>query len=230
MTGRISAEPRDDYREVVIGKNSRVWRSACVDGRVGQRFGICISHTELHGFAFTRQDRVWVFAYSRRVEENSRLLEMLSKAGVREIVYVSTATTIVTRFTHCYSYPRVKLAAENQARHLTGARVLTLGVVYERAEELPAGPALATSQDSIKSFLLEPVWDVNGDRQLFELVSRPFTSRFEAALHQAYGTIIGRVRRWPCVLRPLDLLLRLAGIRWYGYIYLSTQVWIATRS
>ncbi len=219
------------FREVVIGSNSRVWKASAADPRIAARFGLAIGHAQLGQFAFTPADRVWVFSYSRNPAENSQMFSILAAAGVREVVYVATASAIVSCCTDCYEYPRVKRLAELEARQRLAARVLTLGVVYNRLEELPAGLTMATSQASINEFLLDPQWlDGEHDRRLFVPVNEPFATRPEAWAHRIYGALIWRLRRWPCALRPLDLLLRLAGFRWYGYVYLSNLLWNSTQS
>ena len=218
-------------REVIIGRNSRVWKAAAGNSRVAERFKVAIGHAELGRFEFTADDRVWVFGYSRIAAENAQLLQTIQAAGVRELVYISSASTIVCRLSRCYEYPRVKWLAELEALRLR-ARVLVLGVVYARPEDLPAGLTLCTSQASIDDFLLQPDWpDMNGQgKHLLTTCTRPFRTSLESALHRIYGALIWSFRRWPCVLRPLDLLLRGLGIRWYGYVYLSNLLWITKKS
>ncbi|HEY8509888.1 MAG TPA: hypothetical protein VIL32_16105 [Steroidobacteraceae bacterium] len=219
-------------REVVIGRNSKVWRALATRGRLADRFAIAIGHADLEGFAFTPADRVWVFAYSRDPQDNTRLLQTLARYPLREVVYVSSASTIVTRYTRCYGYPRVKQLAEREAQQLLNARILTLGIVYDSLQELPPGCSAATSLSSIEEFLLAPHWpqDAGTRMNLFELTSRPFVRRWEAALHRIYGAVQWQLRRWPCLLRPVDCVLRALGMRWYGYIHLSNRLWISMTS
>jgi hypothetical protein len=215
-------------REVVLGSNSKVWRALVRSPRVLQRFQIAISHRDLARFEFSNDDRVWVFAYSRVPSENSAVLERLQRAAVSEVIYVSSATTIVTRLTRCYQYPRVKQLAEEEARQRLGARILSLGIVYESLAELPGGSNAATALASIEEFMLAPRWPSDGAMRLFEIVQQPFASRREARLQRMYDSIQWRLRRYPCALRPLDLVLRSCGIRWYGYVHLSNRLWSST--
>ncbi len=225
-------ENRDAIREVVIGRNSRVWRKSGANRLVSERFKYAIGHDEVSSFAFSPVDRVWVFSYSRKEAENSRLLDALEAAAVHEVVYVSTATTIVTRFTRCYGYPAVKQIAEDEARLRLNARVLTLGLVVDRIDELPPGLNVTTLQGAIEEFLLAPSWPYEGGRRmrLFETVAVPFVRPWEARLHRAYNEFQWLVRYWPCVLRPVDVVLRVIGIRWYGYVNLSNRLWNMTTS
>lgn len=224
-----AAEP---LRDVVLGRNSSVWRRLSKDDRICRRFASAISHADLGSFVFCTSDRVWVFGYSRYEHENSRLLETLRQAHVAEVIYVSSASTIVSSLTRCYEYPRVKMQAEREARRALNARILTLGLVYEDLGELPSGDNAATSLEELKAFLLDPRWpaDRGESVRLFKQVRRGFESAFEASLFRAYASLQWRVRHWPCVLRPVDLVLRWLGFRWYGYVQLSNRLWITTTS
>lgn len=232
MTGPSSLPPHETLREVVVGRNAKVWQAIAGEPRLARRFGVAISHTELPAFEFRRHDRVWLFAYSSKSEENDALFGHLARARVREVVYISSASTIVNRRSRCYGYPRVKQQAEESARRVLDARVLTLGLVHARVEELPAGANAATSLQQLIDFLLEPHWPAQASTpvQLFSIVRRPFASRTEVGLYRTYGALMACVPRWPCVLRPLDAVLRALGIRWYGYVYLSNLLWLTTTS
>ncbi len=215
-------------REVVIGKNSRVWKAVSRNPAVAARFAACIGHGEVQTFQFRGEDRVWVFAYSRVARENSRLFDALARAAVKEVVYVSSATTIVTTLTRCYAYPRVKKQAEEEAKRRLNARILTLGVVTERIEELPSGRIAATPLSRIEAFVLAPYWGAADRTSLFEIADVPFATEWEARLHRAYDSVQWLVRRWPCALRPVDVMLRAMGLRWYGYVNLSNRLWTTT--
>lgn len=207
-----------------------MWQALSARPAIAEKFRVAIGHADVAWFAFSPSDRVWVFAYSRKASRNSELLEHLARAGVREVVYVSSASTIVLQQTRCYEYPRVKHAAEVEAQRRLDARVLTLGLVYDAIDELPAGCTAATSQAQIAEFLLAPNWSDDGDARvrLFALVDRPFRSSTERLLYRWYGRAMTAASAYPCVLRPLDFLLRAFGMRWYGYLFLSNRLWMST--
>lgn len=219
-------------REIVVGCNSKVWKALARDTAVVGRFTCAISHHQLEAFAFEPSDRVWMFAYSRDPSENSRMLARLEEAHVAGVVYVSSASTIVAQITRCYEYPRLKAQAEAEARLRLRACVLVLGMVYESIEDLPAGLNAATSIHSLARFMLEPQWieDDGRTRRLFEPLSRPFSGALESTAYRIYGALQRACGTWPCVLRPLDYLLRACGWRWYGYVHLSNRLWYSTIS
>ncbi len=232
MTHAAPGLATPNLREVVLGGNAKVWRALAADKRMAQRFTTTLSHRDLASFAFTPQDRVWVFAYSRDPAQNSALLQRLQSAGVAELVYVSSSAVIVNERSNCYEYPRVKHLAEQEVRALPQGRVLTLGLVYGQPDELPGGDNIATSHARLADFMLAPHWPEEGGtgRRLFERIRRPFKHPLDAGLFTLYGSLMALAAGHPCLLRPLDLLLRSLGLRWYGYTYLSNRLWISKTS
>ncbi|MFT3859346.1 MAG: hypothetical protein QM742_18190 [Aquabacterium sp.] len=218
-------------REVVLGRSARIWQAIAREPGIAERFQHALGHAELASFAFTPEDRVWVFAYSRVPAENSTMLRRLKEAGVAEIVYITSSSTIIAPLTDCYEYPRAKKQAEDEAVALPQARVLTLGLVVEREDELPAGSNAATTIAEIARFMLTPAWPVAQGRRahLLRIVQRPFHGPLggavERALYGLYGAMMSVAGRHPCVLRPVDLVLRVLGMRWYGYTFLSNRLW-----
>ncbi|MGY3616585.1 hypothetical protein [Bradyrhizobium sp. USDA 10063] len=219
-------------REVIVGKNSTVWRELAKRPDIAARFQLAVGHNDLHCARFLRSDRVWIFSYSRNAEENAALIERLRRFGAAEYVYVSSATTNVVPQTSCYNYPTVKLLAENLAREKLNARILTIGVVFDQLSELPGGATIATSYDDLAGFMLAPQWPDSAGQavRLFRPYERPFEGKVEEIAFKLYGYAMGVLRRWPCVLRPVDFILRGMGYRWYGYLYLSNKTWFTTTS
>ncbi len=64
---------------------------------MAQRFRHAIGHRELKTFEFRATDRVWVLSYSRLADENRAILHTLQRAGVNQVIYVSSSSTIVGR-------------------------------------------------------------------------------------------------------------------------------------
>jgi len=214
-------------REVVLGHSAKIWQQIARQPGVAHRFQHGISHRQLQSFTLTPADRVWVFAYSRLPRENSAMLAHLQAAGVAEIVYISSSSTIIGSLTTCYEYPRAKKLAEDEVESMPNGKVLTLGLVVENESELPAGANAAVTIAEIARFMLTPQWpEAQGRRaHLLRIVRRPFRHGLEQALYVAYGWLMRRLSRKPCLLRPLDLALRTMNMRWYGYTYLSNQLW-----
>lgn len=231
MKGRNVRENSSSKQNIIVGRNSAIWSELSKDKTFSQSFQ-AVSHKDLGSFSFRQADRIWILSYSRKPEENEALLKAIRKGGAKEAVYISTATTNVVSLTACYEYPAVKLEAEKRARALLDARVLVIGVVYHAETELPAGTTMATRYDALKHFMAQPDWprDTEQPALLFEAVGRPFGSIVERATFQAYGMAMAACRRWPCLLRPLDVLLRALGWRWYGYLFLSNRLWSSTIS
>ena len=214
-------------REVILGKGSQIWQTLRQRTDMAERFKHSIGHAELKQFEFTSADRVWVLAYSTAPEDNTAMLQHLQQAGVAEIVYITSSSTIIAPLTNCYAYPRAKKIAEDEAMGIPQCKVLTLGLVVAAESELPAGSNAVTTINEIATFFLHPRWSVEGGKRahLLRIVQRPFRHRPEQALYEAYGWLMRKLVRRPCLLRPLDLILRTIGIRWYGYTFLSNHLW-----
>jgi hypothetical protein len=220
------------FREVVLGRSSKVWATLSANPVISDRIHHAIGHKELESFEFSAADRVWILAYSRKHQENDAIFRRLMLSGVAEVVYVSSSSTIVTGRTRCYEYPDVKQKAEESVLALAQAKVLTIGLMYTDLQDLPAGDNIATSYADLATFMVAPKWpEGDGRRQyLFRVVSKPFRGSLERMLFQVYGTLMGICRNTPCVLRPVDLILRTLRMRWYGYVFLSNKLWISMMS
>lgn len=215
-------------RTIIVGQNSRVWKALSDDPRLAAC--VAIGHADAADFAFDEADIVWILSYSRDMAQNEALFAALARAGAKRCIYASTATTNVDAATRCYEYPRVKRACERLSRSKLGSRTVSIGVVYRDAAELPAGTTMATSLDQLARAIAMPVGTEADHINLFEPVTRPFTSRAERLAFRLYGALQKLAGGWPCMLRPLDVVLRILGWRWYGYLYLSNRLWLTMTS
>jgi hypothetical protein len=217
------------FRNVILGRHSKVWLR--LQQYAGLSNWVALGHSELAGFAFTVHDRVWVLSYSRYAPDNAKLLAHLQQARVHEVVYVTSSSTVVCGLTRCYEYPRVKHMAEQQARALPHGRVLTIGLMHDELAELPGGQNVTTTFDELAAFMQAPQWRYDSQQghhqHLLRVVSRPHRNAMERAAYRGYGALLRAAGSKPCLLRPLDLGLRMLGARWYGYVYLSNQLWIS---
>ncbi len=222
-------DPNPLRRDILLGRNSLVWQRLATDWRVAERVICTIGHRDVAGFEFTENDRVWVFSYSRLEHENKVLLQRLQDARVAEIVYLSSSSTRIAAKVSCYEYPRIKRQAELLVDAMPIGRVLTVGLIYESESELPSGHNAATSINELAEFMLAPLWTAKRT-DLLRMVKRPFSSKFEQLLYRSYSFAIMATGNYPCMLRPVDLILRALGMQWYGYVYLSNRAWISTIS
>lgn len=206
-----------------------MWATLSEDEPFSRRFE-AVGHKDIAQYTFRGDDRVWIFSYSRKPIENEELLANLKRGGAKNAIYLSTATTNVAALTSCYEYPSTKLAAERCARSLLNAKILTIGVVCKTEADLPGGTTMATRLDMLKDFMCKPYSELHDATNLFEPIQRPFGSSFEKSIYSAYGVAMRLCRRLPCVLRPVDYVLRALGWRWYGYLFLSNQLWSTTTS
>ena len=215
------------FRQIIIGRNSKIWSVIGSDKKLGAT--IAIGHSEVASFDFNVNDRVWIFSYSRLPSENQNMFEHLHDKGVKDIVYISSSSTNVISITNCYSYPRIKKQAADDAIRICNARVLTIGLFYENEKNLPSGRLVVTSAEELAKFMSSPTLPQPGSTTLlFRRIEQPFLSFLERQLYKIYGSLLSFFGSMPCLLRPLDFLLRGMGYYWYGYFYLSNKLWFST--
>jgi hypothetical protein len=216
-------------RQIVIGRNSKIWSVLTQQGLLDTQIYQAIGHRELSEFQFVPQDTVWVFSYSRNPTENDALLLHLANLKLARVVYVTSASTNVATITNCYQYPLVKSQAHLTAIKICKANILSIGLFYTQETELPCGTTAATSAQELAEFMSAPSWDHQVEfTRLFTPVTRPFKSRLEERLYVSYGKLQTLCGSYPCLLRPYDLVLRTLNMRWYGYLYLSNKLWFTT--
>ncbi len=208
---------------MIIGRNAKIWAQLATYPAL--QGAIALGHKDVASFEGAPGDVVWILSYAREPAQNSALFETLKErlaAGTR-VVYVSTATANVAQMTGCYTYPRVKRLAEEDATKILDARIVRIGLVHETPEELPAGHSAVTSVAQLAEAMAAPP-SQEALLRLYEMQSRPFGSGLESTAYSVYGALQRLVGRHPCLLRPVDVLLRALGWRWYGYLYLSNRM------
>ena len=216
-------------RRILIGRNSRLWQQLAADQAVAARFDTALSHSDMASFGFQPDDEIWVLSYSRDEQENQALIDLIGPDHIGRVIYFSTATANVTAITNCYQYPRVKArAAAYAAAQLRSAVIVHLGYVYAQLSDVPSGTTAAVSQRELAQFFRDgPAANTDAVR-LFEMIERPHGSGVEKAAHAIYDALQRLCGGFPCLLRPLDVAIRAAGWKWYGYINLSNRLWSST--
>lgn len=212
---------------MIVGRNSVIWRA--ISARLPHVSAI--GHSEIATFEFRPDDIVWIFSYSLREQENRSMFHALSSGKAQRFVYVSSATANVADRHECYAYPRAKRAAEKAAGEILRAQIVRLGIVFDDPDEIPHGWQAQTSLDDIVAALESSVADgiESLPLRLFELRQRPFTRASERLAYALYGALV-RILPVPCLARPLDVVLRALGWRWYGYVFVSNRLWLTTGS
>lgn len=214
-------------RLVIIGRNSTIWQTSKTDPAMAE--AEAIGHADIASFDFLPEDRVWILSYSRRPQENTTLFQNIADRHAGPCFYVSSATANVTSVTSCYGYPTAKYHAEGQAREILDAAIIRIGLVYARLQDLPAGTNAATSYADLSTAMRAEPDKAKDPKLLLKLVNRSFGSAFEQVAYSVYAKVISALGSRPCLLRPVDVVLRLAGWRWYGYLFISNQLLMAER-
>ena len=208
---------------MIIGRNAKIWTRLTTYPAL--RNAIALGHKDVASFEGVAGDVVWILSYAREPAQNTALFRMLKKrlSADTRVLYVSTATANVAHFTGCYTYPRVKQLAEEDAEKILGATIVRIGLVHDVSEELPGGHSAVTSVTQLAEAIAGPP-PQEALLRLYKMHSKPFGSHLESNAYRVYGALQRLVGRYPCMLRPLDVLLRTLGWRWYGYLYLSNRM------
>lgn len=226
-----SQSPQNNARLVILGRNSVLW-SRIADRVLAQRpTSLAIGHSDLDGMHLSADDHLWILSYAPREEDNRLLFEKVRRLGAGRHFYLSSATVNIAEEVGCYRYPAVKAAGERDAKRVLDAATIRIGLIYDDPTELPAGVSAATRLEDLVGAILAPdetQMSDGGITALYQMIERPFGGVLENAAYRAYGGLI-RLFRWhPCLLRPIDLVLRYMGFRWYGYFRLSNDRCITT--
>lgn len=219
-------------RILFIGKNSSIWQRLSQDPAWIDGIGPVLGHADVAGFDFQPDDQVWIFSYSRVNAENIALFEQLKERGARQVYYVSTASSNVMQITSRFTYPRAKSVAAEAAQRILGARTVLLGYVVENLSESPSGWAAIVTLDELSAAMrgYGGSFTSGAPIRLFTMREAPFRSRLEAVLYHCYFRLAFALGRYVFLLRPVDIILRALGYRWYGYFGMSNHLWSTTTS
>lgn len=214
-------------RIVIIGRNSALW-SRIADRVLAKRPDtLAVSHRDIATLQLGETDVVWIFSYSADAAANHRLFEQIAMSKAGKHIYVSSATANLADRITCYRYPAVKRDGEKGAARILRATIIRIGLIYDELTELPSGTSAATRLDDLVATMTETgeAKTATGEAILhYEILDRPFGSRAERSAFRFYGVLIRLCGSRPCLLRPVDLLLRFIGWRWYGYFRLSNDL------
>lgn len=222
----------DEKKNVlVVGSNSSLWAALCESPILqNQNSGInffAVSSRDIYGlspelFQFSFSHAV-VFSYSRKLEENMKLLRNL-RLLVRNVIYISTCSVIAANKGYLYTYPRAKREVEVFARDsnlFECLRILRLGMVEGTFDaDSMTGRFKYTSLEMI---VREIERSCSNDRtkvsfeNLYVSAERPFDSRMEELCFKIYCRMLQWNFVMGVVMRPLDVVFRALGWRWYGY-------------
>lgn len=226
MSESLSSLPPDGQRIVVVGRNSVLW-SRIADRLLALRPDtLAVGHGDLANLRLESADRLWIFSYAPDAEANRALFDRIAALGAGHHVYLSSATANIADRIRCYRYPAVKAQGEKDAADCLNAATVRIGLIYDDPDELPGGVSAATRLDDLVALMAAggPCSDdERGVIHLYRLVDRSFSGVFERASYRVYCALLRLTGTRPCLLRPLDLVLRILGWRWYGYFRLSND-------
>jgi hypothetical protein len=204
-------------RKIIIGKNSKLFKNYSVE--FTERFDFFLSHTDIERFKFESNDCVLLLSYPNSKPQLDIMKNSLLKLTHSKVIILSTCAVIVSKLTNCYFYPKIKLLQEKYvAEVLNNFLIYRVGtIVRERDYNKYIGTCVLDSKvffNELDSFIK------------FDFEHRIITSvktldfeggTIEKFIYKNYCFLISTLSFCPCILRPLDLILRIFGRSWYGY-------------
>lgn len=226
MSDALASPPPEGRRIVIVGRNSVLW-SRIADRLLALRPDtLAVGHGDIAGLRLGPGDRLWIFSYAPDAEANRALFDRIAALGAGHHVYLSSATANIADRIRCYRYPAVKAQGESDAANRLNAATVRIGLIHDDPDELPGGASAATRLDDLVALMAAgaPRPDEEGEAiHLYRLIERPFSGAVERTAFNLYGALLRLAGTRPCLLRPLDLVLRTLGWRWYGYFRLSNE-------
>jgi hypothetical protein len=209
-------------RIILVGKNSGLYRNFKLyfDDFIDE----AISHNDVHNFKFSKSDVLIILSYSFNTNLQRYFIGLLKKTSVNQIIVFSTVACLVSEKIKCYAYPDLKLQSEkNFRRSIPRTVIFRFGTIIDGQSRYVYRGTYVTEISDV----------VNGVKSAIKLHLKSkvisiynfceFNNKncFEYLLYQYYYKVISRMS-YPCLLRPLDLILRIVfGYKWYGYGVLS---------
>ena len=98
---------------LIIGKNSKIWNKIKKNIRKNKVITE-ISHDQLRFLKKQKRfDEIWIFGYSKNVNENYDLLHSAVSIEYKKCFYFSSKTTNICQVTTDYRYPMIKKISED---------------------------------------------------------------------------------------------------------------------
>lgn len=218
---------------LIVGSNSRVWAalSAHIDNQKLKKNFHAVSSQDIFDLSpsLLRRSfsRAVVFSYSRDLAENMKLLRNL-RLFVPSVIYISTCSVIAADRGYPYKYPRVKRAVEIFARDsklFECLHIIRLGMVEGTFEPGSLkGIYKYTTLAMIAQFIQTPVCQNRTSvrfQNLYRIVENPIGHGLESLCFKCYRRAILFHPVMGAMLRPVDLIFRALGWRWYGYSFIA---------
>ena len=204
-------------RKIIIGKNSNLYKNYKNDFL--SFFDFAISHNEIASFHFLPNDFIFVLSYPRSISGIKKMVILMKQLKNNKILLLSTCSAILNNITSCYYYPKIKFLQEKYfSKTFHNLIIFRVGTVI-RKNDYDNYYGLCVINDKVFFRMIREFIKRNPKEQLvtrFDILDFK-GSFFESHLYDIYCRLIFSLIPFPCILRPLDVILRLFNIRWYGY-------------
>jgi len=212
-------------KTLIIGKNSRLVNQLGINKK--NNIIKLISHSDIQnelnsGVVYKN---IFLFSFSYKMQENMSMIEKIKLFSVESEVYIISSTSVFAyRISPFYKYPGIKSKMDSYAIS-NGFHILRIGYVVDDERSLNSGEYLITHPNDICDFIDSPLKASKSRAvDLFKYVNLPMNI-FYKIFYSVYLFALFHLGRYAFVLRPVDLILKVAGVKWYGYNALGVIYW-----
>jgi len=211
-------------RKIIIGKNSNLYKE--FKKEFDEIFDLAISHKDLHNFVIKKTDIYFILSYGQSEKEMSQLLSEVIKIKQNNVILLSTTAIIVSKYSKCYAYPKLKMMQENFfSAKMSNFIIYRVGTVLRKNNLYHNRGTCVLNSDlffrTLKKLLSgEFVCQVVEEYEFVRIEK----NTLESIIYFIYTVTIRLFYKFPCVLRPIDLILKILNYRWYGYGALSLKL------
>jgi len=204
-------------RKILVGINSKLYQN--FREYFDKTFTTVISHKKLKLFKFFKTDSLYLFSYPKKKSQAKLYYENLKKLNIKMIVYLSSASCNNPKAAF-YNYGSRKLEDEMNLRKIFKEKLIIIRsgtVVDHNMENSFCGCFTTKIKDLINLFEL-----LESDK----VYDKPITIGQRSPLHPDKYFINFIIRNYsfllnhffyPPILRPIDFLFKILGVKAYGY-------------
>lgn len=208
-------------RKIIIGKNSKLYKNYKNDFL--EIFDLAISHKDISSFNFQPNDFILFLSYPRSLSALNKLTSLLTMIKKNKVVLLSTCSIVVNHLTNCYSYPKIKLLQEKYfSKTLHNLIIFRVGTIISKKDYVSYYGTCILSDKVFFKTISDFINNKLNDQLVTKFDVLDFKgSLFESFIYKSYCCLIRISIPFPCILRPLDFIVKLFGKPWYGYVALT---------
>lgn len=210
---------------LIVGKNSVIVKNLLKNFTDLPLFFDVVSHSELFSLKLY-YDKCYIFSYSLSEIDNQKIIDWCC-ANCNKVYYISSSSVIVAKHGELYSYPKIKMLAEEYGcANYKNFYIRRLGYVVSN-EKKEYYISYTTEINDIHKILLSN--DNVSVENIFNINPNLKKNKIKSKIIMGYSLFQYWIMPASILLRPIDLILKILGIRSYGYTSLGDRLWMSMK-